>query len=256
MEYQPYLDIIKAEVSVVDNAWIYIIIHLVDAPTADAVAVYAFEADGNQDGRGDVYVGALLPPDSEWTTNGAFAYLDQNHDVGGERPMSEEVPFEGWDGYETQLFDSGIGDDPDMVWIRRDPSDPTKVQRASKNYLVDADGKFFWGVWADAGQMDPGSLDYHDHFTIEDAGSPANSSSNYPLKDLASVDNSCRWTYGFEPTGPLPGLCPLPATPTPVPADPGEPVPGLGNLVVSVYYEMDTPYGVKMAVITLKEVCQ
>ena len=243
MQYQPYLDITKAEVSVVDGAWIYINIQLVDVPPQDIIAVYAFEADANQDGRGDIYIGAQLPNGTEWTTDGAFVYADLNDDVGGEKPVSAEVPYDGWDGYETMMFDSGVGDDPDMVWIRRDPSNPTRVQLAFKNYLVDADGQFLWGVWADAGQMDPGSLDYNDHFTIENAGSPSISSSNYPLKDLASVDNSCRWTYGFEPTGPIPGLCPLPATPTPEPTITPTPTQGLGSILVFVYEERSTPYG-------------
>jgi hypothetical protein len=38
----------------------------------------------------------------------------------------------------------------------------------------------------------------------------------YPIKALAEVDNTCRWAVGFTPTGSEPGICPVPATPTPI----------------------------------------
>jgi hypothetical protein len=30
------------------------------------------------------------------------------------------------------------------------------------------------------------------------------------------VDNTCRWSYGFNPVGDEPGICTVPATPTPI----------------------------------------
>jgi hypothetical protein len=72
----------------------------------------------------------------------------------------------------------------------------------------------FWG-WSDEGVKDPGLFDYNDGFTPEQAGSPASGSSEYPLKELWGVDNTCRFTYGFEPDGSEPGVCPIPVTPTP-----------------------------------------
>jgi hypothetical protein len=52
------------------------------------------------------------------------------------------------------------------------------------------------------------------------AGSPL-AGSNYPLKALYLVDNTCRWKYGFTPTGNEIGLCPTgKAQPTLVPVRP------------------------------------
>ncbi|MBN1264446.1 MAG: hypothetical protein JXA25_03060, partial [Anaerolineales bacterium] len=71
--------------------------------------------------------------------------------------------------------------------------------------------------WTDEGLQEAGWFDYHDHFSHAEAGSPLSESSLYPLAAMDMMDNTCRWTYGFQPTNPLPGLCPLPATPTPTP---------------------------------------
>ncbi len=34
---------------------------------------------------------------------------------------------------------------------------------------------------------------------------------------MAAMDNTCRWGYGFVPTGTEPGVCYIPPTPTPTP---------------------------------------
>jgi hypothetical protein len=75
-------------------------------------------------------------------------------------------------------------------------------------------------VWSDEGPKTPAWFDYNDHFTLAEAGSPDKGSSHYPLKALYSVDNTCRYAYGFTPTTNLPGMCKLPPTPTPTP-EPG-----------------------------------
>ena len=85
-----------------------------------------------------------------------------------------------------------------------------------------------WGVWADAGIKDPSKFNYNDRFTLKQAGSPIKSSSDYPIKAIYQVDNTCWAPYGFHPTGYEPHLCPsnappstkrprTPVAPTPVP---------------------------------------
>jgi hypothetical protein len=119
------------------------------------------------------------------------------------------------DGYETLVFDQGQGPDPDAAWIRRSPSNPSQIQIAFKHSLIGLDSEFLWGGWADEGVRQPGWFDYNDHFTLADAGSPIGGNNNYPLKSMASLDNTCRWGFGFTPTGSEPGVCYVPPTPTP-----------------------------------------
>lgn len=215
MEYRPHLDITRAEISAA-SPWFYVTIYLEGTPADDAW--YAVELDLDLDGRGDWFIGGLAPQSAEWTTDGVFVFRDPNNDVGGSVPLQAESPTFLTDGYEEQVFDQGIGPDPDAAWIRLDPSDSTRVQIAFKAELIGFDGEFLWGAWTDAGVQEPAFMDYNDHFTPQQAGSPVLNSQFYPLQDLAEVDNTCRWAYGFVPVEPLPGLCPLPEpTPTPEP---------------------------------------
>jgi len=216
MVYQPYLDIVRAELFI-SSPWVYLTIFLEGAPPADSAGWYAMEIDLDMDGRGNVLVAAQLPPDTSWTTDGVKVFKDANFDVGGARPMQNDSPPQAGDGYETVLFDSGIGDDPDAAWARIAPGHTDRVQLGFKYSLLNSDGEFLWGAWTDEGLQEAGWFDYHDHFTHAEAGSPLSESSNYPLAAMDSMDNTCRWSYGFQPTEPLPGLCDLPTTPTPTP---------------------------------------
>jgi hypothetical protein len=87
---------------------------------------------------------------------------------------------------------------------------------AFKQSVIGAADTFLFGGWSDEGVREAGWFDYNDHFTLAEAGSPLSNSPHYPLAALFSVDNTCRWGYGFEPTTAYPGLCLLPE-PTPVP---------------------------------------
>jgi hypothetical protein len=169
-----------------------------------------------------------VPNGTDWTTEGAQAFKDDNGDVGGFSPMNAENPNPSWNGYETLVFEDYFGSDPDAVWIRRDPGSANQVQLAFKHSLIGNDASFAFGGWADEGLRDPGAFDYNDSMTFDQAGSPYAESSKYPIKELAMVDNTCRWTYGYEPTTAFPGLCPLPATPTPTP-QPGSIAGGVFN---------------------------
>ncbi len=214
MDYQAHLDIIRAELSL-SAPWVYITIFMEGAPPADSQATYGVEIDLDLDGRGDWLIAGLVPPSSDWTTDGVRAYRDANNDVGGAAPMLSDAPDPNLDGYDDLVFDHGFGPDPDAAWIRRDPSDPDRVQLAFKHSLIDSDSDFLWGGWADESLGEAAWFDYHDHFTSAEAGSPLSGSSQYPLKALALVDNTCRWAFGFVPSGAEPGVCLIPSTPTP-----------------------------------------
>lgn len=216
MEYLPHLDITRADWST-GSPWVYVTIQLEGAPPEGSGALYGVEIDLNLDGRGDWLIWGPAPDGSEWSVSAVQALHDNNGDVGDARPMRAEQPPQSSDGYEQRVFDSGQGSDPDAAWLRRSPADPSHVQLGFKHSLIGLDDELLWSAWADAGVQRPDQFDYHDHFSIEEAGSPVRNSSYYPLQSLAQVDNTCRWTYDFEPTQNLPGMCPLPATPTPSP---------------------------------------
>jgi len=216
MDYQAYLDLVRLNLDL-SSPWVYGTFVMEGSPPGDSVAVYAMEIDLDSDGRGDWLLLGQVPPGTEWTTAGAQAFRDANGDVGGFSPMNAEQPNASWDGYETLVFEDYFGADPDAVWIRRDPGNQNQVQLAFKYGLIGSPGTFAFGGWADEGLSDPGAFDYNDFMTYDQAGSPYSESSKYPLKELASVDNTCRWTYGYTPTTSFPGLCPLPASPTPTP---------------------------------------
>jgi hypothetical protein len=216
MDYRDYLDITRGELSL-SSPWVYVTIFLEGSPPDGAQATYGIELDLTLDGRGDWLIVGLVPSDSTWTTDGVRAFKDANNDVGGATPIQADVPSPSLDGYEELVFDQGYGPDPDAAWIRRDPSHADRIQLAFKHGLIGSDVEFLWGAWADEGVSAPEWLDYNDHFTIAEAGSPASESSNYPIKALAEVDNTCRWAYGFTPDGSEPGVCPVPQTPTPTP---------------------------------------
>jgi hypothetical protein len=217
MDYLPDLDITGARL-MRDTTWVYINISLEGQnPAGGLLGDYGAELDLNLDGRGDLLVMAKKPG-STWSTDGVRAWTDPNNDVGGARPILSDPPSN-TDGYETLVFDSGVGSDPDAAWARISPTDPNSVQIAFKNTLIKNAGTFMWGAWAmDDSMLHPEWFDYNDHFTLAQAGSPLiEDTQNYPLKALAEIDNTCRWVVGFTPTGNEPGICPVPATPTPVP---------------------------------------
>ncbi len=228
MDYQAYIDLIRVNLNF-SSPWVYVTFNLEGSPPTDSTATYALELDLNSDGRGDWLILGQVPPGTEWTTDGAKAYQDLNGDVGGPAPMNSDPPNASRDGYETLVFDEGIGNDPDAVWIRRDSGNPNNVELAFKYGLIGNDPEFAFGGWADDGLKNPGAFDYNDFMTFDEAGSAYSQNNRYPIKELASVDSTCRWTYGYTPTNAFPGLCPLPATPIP------SPTPALGSISGGVF---------------------
>ena len=178
---------------------------------------YGVELDLNLDGRGDVLLMAAKPG-AAWSTDGVRVWTDSNHDVGGAHPINPTAPAD-TNGYDNLVFNQGVGSDPDRAWALYLTHRPEHVQLAFKNALINDNGKFLWGAWTMIDStFNPAWFDYNDHFSLPQAGSPLiEDSTNYPLKALAQVDNTCRWVVGFTPTGTEPGICPVPATPTPKP---------------------------------------
>lgn len=207
MDYVAYVDIIRVEISVW-KSFAYVSIFVEEMPPQDSEIFYGVEVDSDKDGRGDWLIYGLPPRGSDWTVEGVQIYWDSDNNVGGPTPL---VANEGGaaNGYETLAFSSGYqSDDPDLAWIRRSPANGNEIQIAFKLSLIGFNDAFLLSAWTDAGPRQPGWFDYNDYYSLEDAGSPIRIAKEYPLKDLALVDNTCRWAYGFNPTGAEPGLCP------------------------------------------------
>lgn len=213
MEYRAYLDLTRGEISA-SALWLYVTLSIEGQALSAEPVFYGVEIDLDLDGRGDWLILGAAPPTSDWTTDGVRAYQDTNDDVGGRTPVRADPPPQIGDQYETLVFDQGVGPDPDAAWIRRSPANPNNIQIAFKAGLIAGDHEFLWGVWSFS-EPQPGWIDYQDHFSLEQAGSPLVENSNYPLKDLALIDSSCRWAFDFSPVGNEPGVCRVPPSPTP-----------------------------------------
>jgi hypothetical protein len=98
------------------------------------------------------------------------------------------------------VFDQGVGPDADAAWIRLSPYNANQVQIALKAGLISGDNEFLWWGWTFADPQ-PAWQDYQDHFTPAQAGSPLSESAEYPIKDLALIDSTCRWGFDFNPVG-------------------------------------------------------
>ncbi|MBA4385401.1 MAG: hypothetical protein C0410_11745 [Anaerolinea sp.] len=238
MVYYPDLDIQKAVLNQTSD-WIYVVISLKGpSPENGMRGFYGLEVDLNSDGRGDVLIMAGQPG-STWSTDRVKVWQDTNKDVGSRTPLTADNPKTG-DGYDKLVFDQGLSSDADLAWARRSPSDSNDVQIAFKPSTINNDTGYLWGAWTDLGVMEPSSFDYNDRFTHAEAGSPLKEiAQHYPLKALALVDNTCRWSFGFTPKGNEPGICPIPATPTPTststPTVTSTPVPIPSNITGIVY---------------------
>jgi hypothetical protein len=212
MNYMPDVDIVHFYITL-DSIWFYVTIELIGSnPAGGLQANYGVELDLDRDGSGDTLIWATPPFTSQWTTERVAVLTDTNHDVGGTSPIKSDAPLSG-NGYDTLIFNSGQGQDPDLAWVRVAPSSPTIIQFAFKRSV--AGEKFMWGVWADAGYRDVTKFSYNDRFTESEAGSPQKENLFYPIKQLFAVDNTCRMAQGFKPKGNEPLICPPIVQPAP-----------------------------------------
>lgn len=208
MVYQGGIDIVRVDLKVTPT-WTYAIFYLAENLPTSGTMKYGLELDVDENGRGDYLIQASLPTSLEWNVENVQVYEDRDGDVGGKSPMKNDPPNDRLNGYETLLFDSGEGDDPDLAWVRRNPEEQDSLQIAFKTELV-KNNPYLWSAWADDSYQDLGLRDYHDHFTEESAGSPYPGSRYYPIKRVYSFDSTCRAPYGFTPKGNEPGLCASP----------------------------------------------
>ena len=205
MVYQGGIDIIRVDLKV-GPTWTFAIIYLAEKLPTSGTMKYGLELDLDENGRGDYLIQTSLPTSLEWNVENVQVYEDLDEDVGGKTPMKSDPPDDSLNGYETLIFDSGEGDDPDLAWVRRNPEDLNSLQIAFKTELIGNTG-YMWSAWADDGSMALELRDYHDHYTEESAGSPYLGRWTYPIKRVYSFDSTCRSYYGFTPKGNEPGLC-------------------------------------------------
>lgn len=205
MTYVADMDIVSYNLSR-DEKFYYVSIQLVGSNPNNALDIdYAVELDLDADGYGDFIVTAHPPYKVEWSTDNVRVAQDTDHDTGGLSAENSDAPLPG-NGYDTIIFDSGLGADPDLAWVRINAGKLATVQFAFKISL--AENRFMYGVRADAGLRDITDLDYVDRYTEEEAGSPQAEESLYPLKLIYAVDNVCRDAYGFVGTYEEPQRCP------------------------------------------------
>jgi len=217
MTYIPDMDIVTYNVKLTDD-WIYVSIELIGTDPNNEMGIhYGVELDLNGDGFGEYLIWSNPPYMPEWSTDGVQVFQDNNHDTGGLSAELSDAPLDG-DGYETKIFDSGVGDDPDLAWIRAYAGRQASIQFAFKKAM--AGSSFLLGVLSDAGLRDVTRMYYNDRFTEVEAGSPEKSEEYYPLKELYAFDNACREAFNFNTTGYEPLLCPR-DEPTPQPRQPG-----------------------------------
>ena len=206
MAYLPDLDIVNFSITS-DEKFFYIKISMVslDKLTESLTGYYGVEIDRNADGRAEILLTTRPPYTTEFSADNAMAYLDVNGDVGGNN-INRPDNF-GSDGFETTAFDLSKGvypeGDPDLVWVRQTTdSDLPAVELAFEKWIFNV-GKeaFMWSVLTSDAAIDPATLYYHDHMTAEEAGAANTDDPNYPLKNLAAMDNTCRVPLGFQAIG-------------------------------------------------------
>jgi hypothetical protein len=234
MTYVSDMDIVSYNIRA-DADWFYVSIELIGNDPNNQLGIhYGVEFDQNWDGYGEYIVWGIPPYTNTWTTDSVQVFKDSNNDSAGLSSARSDAPFDG-NGYDTMIFDRGVGDDSDLAWMRVNAGERATVQFAIKRALLN--GPFMFGVVADAGLRDVGRFDYNDRFVEIDAGSPEISEPYYPLKEVFAVDNSCQTAVGFKPSGYEPKLCPVEPTPTPGPNPPGPCQPPGGSCPPGWWWE-------------------
>lgn len=208
-EYLPEVDIVNFSIGEDDN-FFYVTLNLagVANPGQFPTGHYAIELDSNIDGRGELLIVANPSFGGDWSTDGVQIFADDNGDVGGNDPKRSDSDYIG-DGYEKLMFDSGVGANPDLGWSRFVNGDTPAIQIAFNKVIFPATPQFMWSVWASASQFDTTKFNLHDSTTADAAGSPDKQSNQYPIKNIAGIDNSCRVPVGFTATGFEPLGCPV-----------------------------------------------
>ena len=212
MAYLPDLDIVNFSITSDDN-FFYVNISMVglDAESKSLTGFYGIEIDRNADGRAELLLTTHPPYTKEFSADNTAAYLDINSSIGG-KIVNRPDDFDS-DGFEAIIFDLTQGitpkDDPDLVWVRQDTSGELPFVEIAFEKWIFGDGKesFMWSVLSSDIAIDPTAVYFHDHFTPEQAGAANTDDPNYPLNQLAGVDNTCRVPYGLQAEGREPMGC-------------------------------------------------
>lgn len=207
--YLPEIDIVNFSIGEDDN-FFYVTLNLGGLATAGQAPTghYAIELDSDIDGRAELLIVANPAFTTEWSTNGVQIFADDNGDVGGEDVKRNDANYTG-DGYEKLMFDSGNGANPDLGWARFVNGETPAIQIAFNKVIFPTTPTFMWSVWASANPFENTKFNLHDTTTEEAAGSPDKQNSQYPIKNIAGIDNSCRVPVGFTATGYEPLGCPV-----------------------------------------------
>jgi hypothetical protein len=198
--YVPALDILWSQAGK-SEPWIYLKLKVNDLSNMPQGYKAGFELDSNLDSRGNFLLLVNQPTSTSWTTDGVQVWQDVNLDVGGSKPFAYDA--NGGNGYETKLFDSGAGSDPDLAWARISPKDPNIIEFAFKASMLPNPNVFGWWAWAGLENVTPGKFEL-----VDSDQDPA----------TWNVDNTCSWIFGEKPSaGQLANLCAViqpTATPT------------------------------------------
>jgi len=199
MVYQAHLDIQEARIRPAGE-WTVFEIQAVAPPTVERVHI-SLELDTDLDNRPDYLILTRALEETTWNDSMVTILVDINKDAGGNRPRLAE-PFEStWNGFED-YYESDVS----RVFVRRSPDSDSVYQIAVLNELIGGD-QYVWRVWLEGEIYHPGWVEYNDRISFEEAGSPYLYSRHYPLKNLASLDNTCLHFFGGEANNPQPGFC-------------------------------------------------
>jgi hypothetical protein len=224
MVYQPDLDIYSVDFSYDENFFYFTITLIGLHPDEDRLTgMYGIEFDRSLTGRGDLIV-LVENPMEEWSTENLSVYTDENKDVGGTRPMVAELGFTG-DGYEAMA--ELEGDRAAMARIAPDDNEAIQIAVSQSLLELEEPEVFLYGAWAKKGHIEVSQFDFNDTMGPTEAGSPIKTDTDYPVKALNNLDNTCRLPYGFEQMGSsYTGMC-ITQPPAPKPVAGAPPAPGL-----------------------------
>jgi hypothetical protein len=198
--YIPALDILWSQAGK-SGDWVYLRIKINDLSQIPQGYQAGFELDTNLDSRGNYLLLVNQPTSTSWITDGVQVWQDTNGDVGGSKPFAHDA--NGGNGYDTKVFDAGVGTDADLAWARISPKDANTIEFAIKASLLPNPTIFGWWAWTGLGNITPAKFELVDS---EQDGQTWN------------VDNTCSWIYGLTPTaGQLANLCAI-VQPTSIPS--------------------------------------
>jgi hypothetical protein len=240
MGYMPFIDMQKVLLNREDANWVYVQIFVMgDVKQGSSVnPLYGVEWDTDLDNRGEFLLLSAIPGGTDWSTQGVVVYSNSDNMLGGTKPVLVDKTAASNAGYDTEVFNSGKGNDPNLAWSRLSPSNPNVVELALKSsFLGGPKGKFIWFPWTMVSAQDLKKFEFNDKFSLSDAGSPVKkeahlinfngftalttSGDEYPLKGLWGIDNTPRYASGFTPNGLMPGLgSSYEPTPEPIPHAP------------------------------------